>query len=181
EASPEFRVKARSMRLGGNFEWVDPSPKMAITGRVEFDFEGNYSRVSNRNISSIRSSMAGIRLAWARVDYKVTDTTSVHALFGQDWTPFGSSTLPPILETTNLGVGYGTLYERLPQIRGGITHNFGGSRNFKIQPEVAVVLPAYGNLPGNQISATGTAKLTTGGLTTTAPGVPRPGHEPALV
>src|SRR5262249_33584680 len=142
EASPEFRVKARSMRLGGNFELVDPSPKMAITGRVEFDFEGNYSRVSNRNISSIRSSMAGIRLAWARVDYKVTDTTSVHALFGQDWTPFGSSTLPPILETTNLGVGYGTLYERLPQIRGGITHNFGGSRNFKIQPEVAVVLPA---------------------------------------
>ncbi len=157
DAAPEFRVKARSMRLGGNFEWLDPSPKMTITGRVEFDFEGNYTRVSNRNISSIRSSMAGIRLAWARVDYKATDTTSVHALFGQDWTPFASSTLPPLFETTNLGVGYGTLYERLPQIRGGITHNFGGSRNFKIQPEVAVVLPAYGNLPGNQITVTGTA------------------------
>jgi hypothetical protein len=149
DAAPEFRVKARSMRVGGNFEWLDPSPNMTITGRIEFDFEGNYSRVSNRNISSIRSSMAGIRLAWARVDYKVTDTTSVHALFGQDWTPFGSSTLPPLFETTGLGVGFGTLYERLPQIRGGITHNFGGSRNFKIQPEVAVVLPAFGNLPGD--------------------------------
>jgi hypothetical protein len=156
DASPEFHVKARFFRIGSNFEWLDPSPKMAITARVEADFEGNFSRVSNRNISTIRSNMFQIRLAWARVDYKVTDTTSVHALFGQDWTPFGSSTLPPLFETTGLGVGYGTLYERLPQIRGGITHNFGGSRNFKIQPEVAVVLPAFGNLPGNQITVTGT-------------------------
>ncbi len=149
DAAPEFRVKARFLRIGSNFEWLDPSPKMTITGRVEFDFEGNYTRVSNRNISSIRSSMMGIRLAWARLDYKVTDTTSVHALFGQDWTPFASSTLPPLFETTGLGVGFGTAYERLPQIRGGITHNFGGSRNFKIQPEVAVVLPAFGNVPGD--------------------------------
>jgi hypothetical protein len=157
DAAPEFHVKARFFRIGSNFEWLDPSSKMTITGKVEADFEGNFSRVSNRNISTIRSNMFQIRTAYARIDYAVTDTTSIHALFGQDWTPFGSSTLPPLFETTGLGVGYGTLYERLPQIRGGFTHNFGGSRNFKIQPEVAVVLPAYGNLPGNQITVTGTA------------------------
>jgi hypothetical protein len=160
DAAPEFHVKARFFRIGSNFEWLDPSPKMAITARVEADFEGNFSRVANRNISTIRSSMFQIRLAWARVDYKVTDTTSVHALFGQDWTPFASSTLPSLFETTGLGIGYGTLYERLPQIRGGITHNFGGSRNFKIQPEVAVVLPSFGNVPGNLLTV-GTAGATT--------------------
>ncbi len=147
DASPEFHIKARGMRVGSNFEWIDPSPHVAVTGRFEFDFEGNFTRVSNRNISTIRSSQAGIRLAWARVDYAATDHTTLFALFGQDWTPFGSSTLPNLLETTGLGVGFGTLYERLPQARLGFNHNFGGSRNFKIQPEIAVVLPAFGNVP----------------------------------
>ena len=144
----EFHLKARAMRLGSNFEWVDPSPKVAITGRFEFDFEGNFSRASNRNISTIRSSMAGIRLAWARVDYAASEHVGIHALFGQDWTPFASSTLPSLLETTGLGVGFGTLYERAPQARFGFTYNAGGSRSVKFQPEVAVVLPSYGNLPG---------------------------------
>ena len=145
----EFHLKARAMRLGGNFEWVDPSPKVAITGRFEFDFEGNFSRASNRNISTIRSSMAGIRLAWARVDYAASEHVGIHALFGQDWTPFASSTLPSLLETTGLGVGFGTLYERAPQARFGFTYNAGGSRSVKFQPEVAVVLPSYGNLPSD--------------------------------
>ncbi len=153
DAAPEFHVKARFFRIGSNFEWLDPSPKMTITGKVEADFEGNFSRVSNRNISTIRSSMFQIRLAYARLDYKATDATSIHALFGQDWTPFASSTLPSLFETTGLGVGYGTLYERAPQFRTGLTHNFGGSRNFKIQPEVAIVLPAYAHLPGNVLTA----------------------------
>ena len=166
DAAPEFHVKARFARIGSNFEWVDASPKMAITARVEADFEGNFSRVANRNISTIRSSAFQIRLAWARVDYKVTDTTSVHALFGQDWTPFASSTLPSLFETTGLGIGYGTLYERVPQIRGGFTHNFGGSRNFKIQPEVAVVMPSFGNVPGSLLTAN-----TTTGVIAGVPGV----------
>jgi len=147
DAAPEFHVKARFFRFGSNFEWLDPSPNLTITGRVEADFEGNFSRVSNRNVSTIRSNMFQIRLAYARIDYAATDHTSLHALFGQDWTPFGSSTLPALFESTGLGVGYGTLYERAPQFRAGITHNFGGSRNFKIQPEFAIVLPAFGNLP----------------------------------
>ncbi len=149
DAAPQFHLKARGMRVGANFEWVDVSPKIALTGRFEFDFEGNFTRVANRNISTIRSSMAGIRLAWARMDWAVTDHTTLFGLFGQDWTPFASSTLPNMFETTGLGVGFGTLYERAPQARFGFNYNFGGSRTVKLQPEVAVVLPAFGNLPSD--------------------------------
>ncbi|HZQ70737.1 MAG TPA: hypothetical protein VFA68_19575 [Terriglobales bacterium] len=145
--SPEFHAKARFFRFGTNFEWPDVNKNNAITGRFEFDFEGNFTRVLNRNISTIRSSQASIRLAWGRIDHRFTDKTSVFALFGQDWTPFGSSTLPAIYETTGLGLGFGTLYERAPQFRFGIGHKVGGSRNLFFQPEFAVVMPAYGNDP----------------------------------
>ncbi|HYL68872.1 MAG TPA: hypothetical protein VEX69_06890, partial [Candidatus Limnocylindria bacterium] len=154
DPAPEFHIKARALRVGSNFEWVDPSPNLTLTGRLELDFEGNFSRVDNRNISSIRSNAPTIRLGWVRLDYAASDTTTIFAEFGQDWTPFGSSTLPNIIETTGLGVGFGSLYERSPQIKGGFVHNFGGSRSFKISPEVAAVMPSYGNLPtdvGNQL------------------------------
>ena len=58
----EFRAKARSARVGANFEWPDLSPKLALTGRIETDFEGDYTRVLNRNISSIRP--ANLPSAW---------------------------------------------------------------------------------------------------------------------
>lgn len=152
--SPEFHIKARSFRLGANFEWLDPAPKTTITGRLEFDFEGNFSRVNNRNISSIRSSMPSIRLAWMRIDRRFGEKTTGFALFGQDWTPFGSSTLPNLIETTGLGIGYGTLYERAPQARFGVNYKVGGKRALSFQPEFALVLPAFGDLPtdlGNQL------------------------------
>jgi len=154
DPAPEFHIKARSLRVGTNFEWVDPSPNLTLTGRIEFDFEGNFSRADNRSISTIRSNAPQIRLGWVRADYAATDTTTIFAEFGQDWTPFGSSTLPNLIETTGLGIAFGSLYERAPQIKGGFVHNFGGSRNFKISPEVAAVLPAYGNAStdlGNQL------------------------------
>jgi hypothetical protein len=147
--SPEFHAKARFARVGTNFEWPDLSSNTAITGKLEFDFEGNFSRALNRNISTIRSSMASIRLAFGRVDHKFNDQTSIFAVFGQDWTPFGSSTLPNLFETTGLGLGFGTLYERAPQFRFGIGHKAGGSRNVFFQPEFAVVMPSYGNDPSN--------------------------------
>jgi hypothetical protein len=147
--SPEFHAKARFARVGANFEWPDIGGNNAITGKFEFDFEGNYSRALNRNISTIRSNMASIRLAYGRVDHKFNDKTSAFLLVGQDWTPFGSSTLPNLFETTGLGLGFGTLYERAPQARFGVGHKVGGSRNFFFQPEFAVVMPAYGNDPSN--------------------------------
>ena len=145
---PEFHVKARFIRLGSNFEWLD-TPKLVITGKLEADFEGNFSRVNNRNISTIRSNMFQFRLGYGRIDYRATDKTSVFGLFGQDWTPFASSTLPNLFETTGLGVGFGTAYTRLPQFRFGVEHSLGGARKFVISPEVAVVLSSYGNNPAN--------------------------------
>jgi len=150
----EFHIKARATRVGANFEWPDVSPKLTFTGKIEFDFEGNFTRVNNRNISTIRSSMPSLRLAYGRLDYKATDNTTYFGLFGQDWTPFSSSTLPNLLETTGFGIGYGVLWERDPQVRFGVIHNFGGSRKFTIEPDFAVVLPASGNPPVTVNSAT---------------------------
>jgi hypothetical protein len=148
--SPEFHLRARGLRLGANFEWLDPAPKMVITGRFEFDFEGNFTRVNNRNISAIRSSQPSIRLAWVRIDRKFNDKTSAFALFGQDYSPFVSSTQPNTIENTNFGgLGFGAAYERMPQARFGFNHNFGGSRAIKFGPEFAVVFPAFGDLPAD--------------------------------
>lgn len=149
-SSPEFHLKARAFRFGANFEWLDPTPKTVITGKIEFDFEGNFTRANNRNISSIRSSQPSIRLAWARIDRRLSENVTGFALFGQDWTPFVSSTLPNTIENTNFGgIGYGAAYERAPQARFGFNYKAGGSRSLSFQPEFALVLPAFGDLPTN--------------------------------
>jgi hypothetical protein len=148
--SPEFHLKARALRIGVNFEWLDPAPKTVLTGRFELDFEGDFTRVNNRNVSSIRSSQPSIRLAWARIDRSFNDKLSGFALFGQDWAPFASSTLPNTIENTNFGgIGFGAIYQRIPQVRFGVTYNAGGSRSVKISPEFAIVFPAFGDLPTN--------------------------------
>ena len=149
-SSPEFHLKARAFRFGANFEWLDPAPKTVITGKIEFDFEGNFTRANNRNISSVRSSQPSIRLAWARIDRRFSENTSGFALFGQDWTPFVSSTLPNMIENTNFGgLGYGAAYERAPQARFGFNFNTHGSRTLIFQPEFAIVFPGFGDLPAN--------------------------------
>ncbi len=152
--SPNFHLKARSFRFGANFEWIDLSPKMTLTGKFELDFEGNFARASNRNIGTVRSNAPTIRLAWVRIDRQLSEKVSGFLLFGQDWTPFSSSTLPNLIETTGLGIGFGTLYDRTPQVKGGFNFNVGGSRGLKFIPEFALTLPAFGNLPtdvGNQL------------------------------
>lgn len=143
-AAPEFHVKARSSRFGSNFEWGDRNPNLTVTGKLEFDFEGNFNRSDNRNLSSIRSYNPSIRIAYGRLDYKFSGSDTFSVLLGQDWTPFVSSTLPNMLETTGLGIAFGDPYERAPQFRFGWTHNFGG---FQLMPEIAVVLPAVGDTP----------------------------------
>jgi hypothetical protein len=145
--SPEFHLKARNSRFGANFEFPDVSPKVAITGRLEFDWEGNFTRVDNRNISSIRSSMPSLRLAWGRIDYKSSPQTGYYFLAGQDWSPFGSSILPNTLETTGVQIGFGSLYERDPQLRVGMSHDFGGDRHFIFEPDFAISLPGFGDVP----------------------------------
>jgi hypothetical protein len=145
-ADPEFHLKARATRLGANFEWPDVSPKLTFTGRVEADYEGNFSEVDNRDVSSIRSNAFQLRLAYVRMDYAATNKTDVFFEGGQDWTLFGSSALPNLLETTFLGAYYGDVWERSPQIRSGFIQKLGGSRNFKFSPEVAIMMPSTGQI-----------------------------------
>ena len=52
----EFHVKARQSRMGFKFEWPDVSKNVTVTGQIEGDYEGNFSRADNRNVSSIRST-----------------------------------------------------------------------------------------------------------------------------
>jgi hypothetical protein len=148
--SPEFHLKARALRVGVNFEWLDAAPQTVITGRLEFDFEGDFTRASNRNVSSIRSSQPSLRLAWARIDRLFNDKFGGFVLFGQDWSPFASSTLPNMIENTNFGgIGFGAIYQRVPQTRVGFSYNLGGARSWKIAPEFAIVFPAFGNVPAS--------------------------------
>jgi len=149
DGAPEFHLKTRAFRFGANFEWLDPSPKLTVTGKVEIDFEGDFTRSNNRNISSIRSSQPSLRLAWVRIDKTFDDKRAAYVLFGQDWTPFGSSTVPNTIETTGFHLAYGNIYERAPQVRTGVNFLLSKNRNVRFQPEFALVLPFFGNTPSN--------------------------------
>jgi hypothetical protein len=160
----QFHGKARSTRLGTNFYWPNPNRDLVMTGRVEFDFEGDYTVVNNRNVSSLRSSQASIRLAWARMDTHIGGLP-VFAEFGQDWTLLASSTMPDIIETTQLMAFFGNLYERLPQVKAGVQFHKG---DFKVQTEAAVVMSAFGDAnlaatpPGISVPASSTAEQLNG-------------------
>jgi hypothetical protein len=144
---PEYHLKARSTRIGLNVEWPDVSPKLTFTGRVEGDYEGNFSEVDNRDVSSIRSNGFQLRLAYVRMDYAANDNTDFYFEGGQDWTLFGSSALPNILETTFLGAFYGDIYTRSPQFQFGLVQKIGSSsRNFKIAPTFAIMMPSSGQI-----------------------------------
>jgi hypothetical protein len=131
-----FYMKARSSRFGSLFEWVPKGSDMVVTGRLEMDFEGDYTTVNNRNVSSLRSSQVSLRLAWVRLDTKFADIP-VFAEFGQDWTLLGSSTQTNIFETTQNGAFFGNNYERLPQIKVGAQFSHG---DFKFEPEFAILV-----------------------------------------
>ncbi len=139
-SDPQFHIKARSFRIGAQTEWVPKNSGWTITGKVEADFEGDYTDVNNRNISSDRSNQFCLRLAWMRVDHKLGDLPWF-AEFGQDWN-LVSSTLPNLFETTGLGVAMGSTYERDPMFRTGIQFHTG---DLKIQPEFAIVMPVAGS------------------------------------
>ena len=139
-SNPSFHLKARSTRAGAQFEWVPRNSDFTVTARVEADFEGDYTDVSNRNISSVRASQFDLRYAYMRLDRKLGDLPWF-AEFGQDWSLISTS-LPSLFETTGLGVAMGTLYERVPQFKTGVQFRAG---DLKIQPEFAIVLPVAGS------------------------------------
>ena len=144
---PEFHIKARSTRIGANIEWPDVFAQIVLTGKIEGDYEGNFSEVDNRDVSSIRSNAFQLRLAFGPVGLPASEKTDFYFEGGQDWTTFGSSVLPNILETTFLGAFYGDIYTRSPQFQFGIVQKPGSSpRNFKISPTFALMMPSSGQI-----------------------------------
>jgi hypothetical protein len=144
--APAFHVKARSTRFGLNLEWPDMSKKLTLTGKIEADFEGNFSEVDNRDVSSIRSNEPQIRLAFVRMDYHASEATDIFFVGGQDWTLFGSGALPNILETTFLGAFWGDIYERSPQLRGGFIQTLNKEHNVKFEPQFGIMMPSSGQI-----------------------------------
>jgi len=166
--NPEFHIKARSTRMGSRFEWPDVSKNITITGQIEADWEGNFSRADNRNVSAIRSNALQLRLAYGRIDWTVRPETDIFFEAGQDWTIFGSSALMNLFETTFFGAYWGNVYERSPQFRFGLVEKFGGSRNWKLSPEFALMMPSEGNLPADAVNSTcSTVQNKDGTFTTT--------------
>lgn len=153
---PSFHIKARSSRFGSGFEWPDISKHLTLTGRVEGDFEGGFTVVDNADVTSIRNPQPRLRLAFARLDYDSGEGTDVFFEGGQDWSLFGSTALPNILETTFLGAFSGDVWERTPQFRFGLVQNLGGSANFKLSPEFALMMPSSAEIYRLQ-GATGNA------------------------
>ncbi len=152
--NPEFHMKARATRFGSRFEFPDISKNVTITGQIEADFEGNFSRADNRNVSSIRSNALQLRLAYGRIDWAAAPNTDLFFVGGQDWSIYGSSAMMNLLETTFYGAYWGNTYERSPQFRVGLTQKFGGSRNFKLSPEFAIMMPSEGDLPADVVRCT---------------------------
>ncbi len=150
----EFHVKARQTRMGFRFEWPDASKNVVVTGQIEGDYEGNFSRSDNRNISTIRSNAFQLRLAYGRIDWTVAPNTDLFFEAGQDWTIYGSSAMMNLFETTFFGAYWGNTYERAPQMRLGFVQKLGGDRNWKLSPEVAIMTPAEGNLPADVTTCT---------------------------
>ena len=139
-SDPQVHIKARAFRIGSQFEWVPKNSNFVVTGRVEADYEGDFTNQNSVNISSPRNGQLRTRLAWARLDTKVADSLPIFWEFGQDWTLY-SSTLPTLFETTGTAISMGALWERAPMFRTGVQFHAG---DLKIQPEFAIVLPVAG-------------------------------------
>jgi hypothetical protein len=143
---PEVHVKARSTRFGMNFEWPDPSPKITVSGKIEGDFEGNFSEVDNRDVSSIRSNEPQLRLAFVRLDYHAGEKTDIFFVGGQDWTLFGSGALMNIVETTFNGAFWGNIYERSPQLRGGFIQTLSPEHKVNLEGQFGIMMPSTGQI-----------------------------------
>src|ERR1017187_7518441 len=171
--NPEFHVKARQTRMGFKFEWPDVSKNVTVTGQIEGDYEGNFSRADNRNVSAIRSNAFQLRLAFGRIDWTVAPNTDIFFEAGQDWTIYGSSAMMNLFDTTFFGAYWGNTYERSPQMRVGFVQKLGGSRNWKLSPEFAIMMPSEGNVPADAVTSTCTTTVnhTTFAATTTCTNV----------
>ncbi|MGA6986573.1 MAG: hypothetical protein WBZ01_11010 [Terriglobales bacterium] len=143
---PEVHVKARSTRFGLNLEWPDISKNITLTGKIEGDLEGNFSEVDNRDVTSIRSNMPQLRLAFVRLDWHASDHTDIFFVGGQDWTLFGSGALMNIVETTFNGAFWGNTYGRSPQMRGGFIQTLSQQHHVNLEGQGGIMMPSSGQI-----------------------------------
>jgi hypothetical protein len=143
---PEVHVKARSTRFGLNVEWPDISKSLTLTGKIEGDFEGNFSEVDNRDVTSIRNPEPQLRLAFVRMDYHASENTDLFFVGGQDWTLFGSGALMNIVETTFNGAFWGNIYTRSPQLRVGFIQTLEKDRHVNLEGQFGVMMPSSGQI-----------------------------------
>jgi hypothetical protein len=143
---PEVHVKARSTRFGLNIEWPDMSKNLTLTGKIEGDFEGNFSEVDNRDVTSIRNNEPQLRLAFVRLDYHAGEGTDLFFVGGQDWTLFGSGALMNIVETTFNGAFWGNIYTRSPQLRVGFIQTLEKERHVNLEGQFGVMMPSTGQI-----------------------------------
>jgi hypothetical protein len=143
---PEVHVKARSTRFGLNLEWPDISKNLTLTGKIEGDFEGNFSEVDNRDVTSIRNNEPQLRLAFVRLDYHASENTDLFFVGGQDWTLFGSGALMNIVETTFNGAFWGNIYTRSPQLRGGFIQTLDKQHHVNLEGQFGVMMPSSGQI-----------------------------------
>src|SRR5258708_24491539 len=139
-SDPQVHIKARAFRIGSQFEWVPKNSGFVVTGRVEADYEGDFTNQNSVNISSVRNGQLRTRLAWGRIDTKLGGSLPWFAEFGQDWTLYSSS-LPALFETTGTAIAMAALWELAPLFKTGVQFHSG---DLKIQPEFAIVLPIAG-------------------------------------
>ncbi|MGA2978124.1 MAG: hypothetical protein ABSD76_00905 [Terriglobales bacterium] len=139
---PEVHIKARSTRFGLNLEWPDVSKNLTFTGKIEGDFEGNFTSVDNADVSSIRNSAPRIRLAFVRMDYHASENTDIFFVGGQDWTLFGSGALMNILETTFNGAYWGNIYTRSPQLRVGFIETLSKENHVNLEGQFGIMMPS---------------------------------------
>jgi hypothetical protein len=143
---PEVHVKARSTRFGLNLEWPEISKNITLTGKIEGDLEGNFSEVDNRDVTSIRSNMPQLRLAFIRLDYHASENTDIFFVGGQDWTLFGSGALMNIVETTFNGAFWGNTYGRSPQLRGGLIQTLDKEHHVNLEGQFGIMMPSTGQI-----------------------------------
>src|SRR5260370_4462280 len=115
-SDPQFHVKARSFRVGSQFEWVPKNSNLVLTGKVEADYEGDFTNANSVNISSVRNGQFRTRVAWARLDTKLGGSLPWFALFGQDCALYSTS-LPALYETTGTAIGSPARWALLPLCR----------------------------------------------------------------
>ena len=118
------------------------SKNLTLTGKMK-KFEGNFSEVDNRDVSSIRSNEPQLRLAYVRLDYHASDAFDVFFLGGQDWTLFGSGALENIVETTFNGAFWASA---TPQMRGGFIWTLDKAHHVNLEPQFGIMMPSTGQI-----------------------------------